>query len=330
MILADLIRQAGVDLTSVKDRLNAFSRMEIQAITADSRQVVSGSLFFAVKGLAADGHDYIDTAIKNGAALVIAQENPEDIEQVIVVKDSRKAFALTASAFYGHPSRDMMLIGITGTNGKTTTTWLLESIFTACGYKCGVIGTVNIRYNGKTLDNPITTPDALVLQKTLAEMKGAGVTHVVMEVSSHGLAQYRVEGCNFDTAIFTNLTQDHLDYHPDMNDYFQTKKRLFTLLGTGQKSRETKKSVVNINDAYGQKLADELGPDTLTVCHEPCSGQNRADILAADISDTIQGLSAKLSFADTTLSLSSPLTGRFNLKRSHSIFLFRHALRRMT
>ena len=217
MKLIDVIN--GCILAKGQDNIvRALNATPVRDITCDSRQVVSGSLFLAVKGHAADGHNYIAQAFDKGAAAVIAQRIPQGLSagqkgKIILCPDTRKAAAVTAANFFGHPSKKMTLIGITGTNGKTTTTWILESILKTCGFSTGVIGTVNIRYSDKIMDNPITTPDAVSLQKTMHDMKQAGVTHVLMEVSSHSLDQHRVDQCAFDAAIFTNLTQDHLDYH---------------------------------------------------------------------------------------------------------------------
>ena len=189
--------------------------------------------------------------------------------------------AAIAAEFYGHPSKELTLVGITGTNGKTTTTWLLESIFKASHLCTGVIGTVNIRYKNLVFDNPITTPDAIELQRTLFEMKTAGVTHVVMEVSSHGLHLNRVDFSQFDAGVFTNLSQDHLDYHKTIDDYFECKKRLFTeFIGTGQ-TKKPGAAILNIDDAKGKALAGILPYKTLGV-----STKLKTDIFAQDMTDT--------------------------------------------
>ena len=199
MTLSDLIRNCP-GLPADPFRGTGLTGMEpITAVTADSRQVVPGGLFIAVRGHVADGHDYIDQALEKGAAAIIAEVNTSGTGGIIVAQDSRRCMSATAAAFYGHPSQDLTLVGITGTNGKTTTSYLLESIFKAAGFSTGVIGTVNIRYNGQTFTTPVTTPDAIDLQKALYDMKQAGVTHVLMEVSSHGLDLHRVDHCSFET-----------------------------------------------------------------------------------------------------------------------------------
>ncbi len=224
---------------------------EISSIASNSKNVKPGGLFIAVKGFKVDGHDYIDQAFKKGAAAVIAQTNPHNLEHIIIVENSRLSMASIAANFYGNPSKGLTLVGITGTNGKTTTTWLLESIFKAFELSTGVIGTVNIRYNDLIFDNPITTPDSIDLQKTLFKMKKAGVTHVIMEVSSHGLDLNRVDYCEFDAGVFTNLSQDHLDYHKDMDEYFNCKKSFFTrILGANLKNNAV--AILNVDDAKGE------------------------------------------------------------------------------
>ncbi len=279
----------------------------VRAVTSDSRQAGPGAVFVAIKGHAADGHDYMAQAIENGAMAVVAQENPLNLDRVLLVKDTRKTLADLAARFYGHPSRDMTLVGVTGTNGKTTVTWLLESIFTRAGFNCGVIGTVNIRYNGQVTDNPITTPDALVIQKTLSEMKAAGVTHVVTEVSSHGLTQFRVNECEFNAGIFTNLTQDHLDYHPDMEAYFLCKQSFFTdFIAVGPK---TPSAVINVDHAYGIRLSKSLSCPKILVGQDPA-----AHVKTCKITDTIAGLSGTLCFGSEKVPFKSNLTGKFNLE----------------
>jgi len=304
--------------------LESVLTTEISSISSRAQDIKPGDLFLAVKGYSADGHDYIDQAIKNGAAAVIAQENPRNrINQstpankgeidtrpgIVLVEDSRKATAIVAANFYGHPSREIILVGITGTNGKTTTSWILESIFNASGFCCGVIGTVNIRYKGKTFDNPITTPDAIALQKALFNMKQAGVTHAIMEVSSHGLDQFRVDGCKFDAGIYTNLTQDHLDYHETMDEYFLCKQRFFTdFLGSNSQSK-TAPAVINMDDPRGKILADSLSCPKILISHT-----RSADVSTFDFTNDINGLSGSISLSGSRIFLKSSLTGKFNLE----------------
>lgn len=232
MQLTEILSTTEVVLTPDQEQAG-MGNLSISDITCDSRQVVQGALFIAVDGHTADGHDYIAQAFDKGAAAVLAQKIPQGLTReqalhIVLSKDTRKDTAIAAANFFGHPSKYLVLVGITGTNGKTSITWLLEQIYQTCGITCGVIGTINIRYPGTTIDNPVTTPDAVCLQKTMHNMKLAGVTHVIMEVSSHSLDQHRVDGCDFNAAVFTNLTQDHLDYHEGFEDYFACKRTLFT------------------------------------------------------------------------------------------------------
>ncbi len=305
--------------------MESSGKMDITSISSRAQEVKPGGLFLAVKGYSADGHDYIDQAIANGAKVIIAQTNPNKnkYNNIILVNDSRKATAIVAANFYSRPSKEVTLVGITGTNGKTTTTWILESIFNACGYATGVIGTVSIRYRGKSFDNPITTPDAIELQKTLFNMKQAGVTHVIMEVSSHGLDQCRVETCEFDAGIYTNLTQDHLDYHETMDDYFQCKKRFFTEFLGPKSQTGLAPAVINIDDDRGKSLAESISYTKFLVSHSQVTdpaGQvtnpagQAADVSAFGITDDINGLSGTISLAGNQFSLKTSLTGTFNLE----------------
>lgn len=285
--------------------------MDITAVTPASTKVTPGTLFVAIKGYAADGHEFIEEAFDKGAVIVIAQTLPENsthADRIILVENGRKALAAIAAQFYGHPSRDLTLIGVTGTNGKTTTTWILEHIFNACGFAVGVIGTVNIRYAGNTYDNPITTPDAVDLQSTLAKMKEQGITHVIMEVSSHGLDLFRVDFCDFDIGIFTNLSQDHLDHHRSMDAYFDCKKRLFTqLLPASRKENST--AILNLDDNHVKTLARQIAVPTIGF-----STCTNADISAHDFTCDINGIAGSISSTKQTVKFSSSLIGRFNLE----------------
>lgn len=294
---------------------------EILSIVSNSRDVRPGSLFIAVKGLKADGHDYMDQALENGAVAVVAEYNPKNRRNVVLVKDSRLAMAAMAACFYGNPSESLVIAGVTGTNGKTTTTWILESIFKAARLNTGVIGTVNIRYNGQVFPNPVTTPDSIDLQRTLSEMKHAGITHVVMEVSSHGLDLKRVDFCRFDCGIFTNLTQDHLDYHSTLEEYFECKKRFFTdFLGT--LSPKNAPAVLNIDDEKGRLLFRILKGKKLAV-----SAKHAADIHAQAVADDITGLSGTLCLENLSILFKSYLTGHFNLENILCAAAAAHALK---
>lgn len=238
---------------------------EIGSVTSDSRQVGTSTLFVAVHGGTQDGHEFIPQALAKGAAAVLGEREkpanwPVDSKvPYIKVKDSKFALACAAAAFYGHPTHSMLLVGVTGTSGKTTTTYLLESILKAAGHRVGVIGTVNFRYGSKVLDSTHTTPGAVELQRLLAEMKDAGCSAVVMEVSSHSLKQQRTACIAFDGMVFTNLSPEHLDFHPDMDDYFRSKALLFTdMVDYSLSVGKHPFGAIQCEDTYGARLMAEL------------------------------------------------------------------------
>jgi len=281
---------------------------EIRSIYSRAQDVKPGGLFIAVKGFSADGHDFIDTALANGAAAVIAEKNGYADKRVIQVKNTRKAMAAIASNFFGNPSEKLFLTGITGTNGKTTVTWLTESIFKAAGFNTGVIGTINVRYNGRVYDTPVTTPDSPDLQRILAAMADNGVTHVIMEVSSHAVDLHRIDHCSFNTGVFTNLSQDHLDYHHTMKAYWKCKKAFFTKILQSNKERPGT-AVINTDDPKGKELAALLAPPVAAT-----GVDSHADISCKDITDDISGIAATLVMDGNSIRVTSPLTGRFNIE----------------
>lgn len=225
----------------------------VTAITDDSRVVKPGSVFVAVKGEHVDGHQFIPSAMTSGMAALVAQQSV-DIAAIpfVRVADSRKALGLLGSRFYGEPSARIRMIGVTGTNGKTTTTYVCKALLEAVGGSVGLIGTVAYQIGRETIPASHTTPGALELQQLLARMIVGGCTTAVMEVSSHALAQDRTSGCEYDVAVFSNLTQDHLDFHKSMDEYFQAKVRLFTGL-TGTK-KPKKRAIINGDDPYGLRI----------------------------------------------------------------------------
>lgn len=234
---------------------------EISGICYDSRQVKPGHLFVAVRGNKQDGHRYIEDALARGATAVVGEEtgslraDPLRADTVVIrVDNSRQALARLAAAFYGHPYRELGLVGITGTSGKTTTAYVVESILRAAGAVPGVIGTINYRFQGKIYPAPMTTPESLDLMRLLREMADNGVTDVIMEVSSHALDQGRIGDCAFRAAVFTNLSREHLDYHPDMEEYFRAKSLLFCSLSPGDPAGGPY-AVINIDDPQGESLA---------------------------------------------------------------------------
>ncbi len=229
---------------------------EILGITYDSRRVTQGMVFVAIPGRHVDGHDFINSAVDRGAAAIICQRNgfvPQRATK-IKVADVREALALAAATYYGRPSSKLKMIGVTGTNGKTTVAFMIKHLLETAGIKTGLMGTIHYEVGERIIPAQRTTPEALEIQQMLSHMVRADCEACVMEVSSHALDQKRVHGIDFDVAIFTNLTQDHLDYHESMESYFEAKKKLFTSLSSGAKSG---RAVINIDDAYGRRLAEE-------------------------------------------------------------------------
>jgi UDP-N-acetylmuramoyl-L-alanyl-D-glutamate--2,6-diaminopimelate ligase len=211
-------------------------------------------VFVAVPGRRTDGHDYIGTAIDRGAAAVICEQNGFGSSRVTKIKvaDARVALAGAAAAYYGHPSRNLHVIGVTGTNGKTTVAFMIRQLLESAGMPCGLIGTVRYEIRERIIPAQRTTPESLEVQQLMSQMVRAGCRACVMEVSSHSLEQHRVDGVEFDAAVFTNLTQDHLDYHGTMENYFAAKRKLFVSLGNGRKNGT---AVINIDDSFGARLA---------------------------------------------------------------------------
>ncbi len=288
---------------------SAVSDIEIRSLHCRSTEVIPGGLFIAIKGYAADGHDFIADAVARGAVAVVAEKELKTDVPLVTVENARQLLPLLASRFYGHPAREMTLIGITGTNGKTTTTYIVESILKAAGFLTGVIGTINYRYNGVSHKADVTTPDALDLQRMLREMANHQVTHVVMEASSHALAQGRVDYCPMDIGVFTNLTQDHLDFHADMEDYFKAKEKLFThVLGSGPKTQNAW-AVVNADYSYGQRLLTALPVRAIAV-----GNQEICQVKPQKITVTIDGISGVFKGPSGDIPIQSPLIGYHNLE----------------
>jgi UDP-N-acetylmuramyl-tripeptide synthetase len=282
---------------------------EITSIHYRAQEVQPGGLFVAIKGLAADGHDYVETAVARGAAAIVVQKAvivPSNVA-VLVAEEPRIVLAALAAGFYEYPSRDLTVIGITGTNGKTTTSYLVERILEKAGFTVGVVGTINCRYAGEQLPSPVTTPESLDLQQILAHMRAAKVTHVVLEVSSHALDLHRVDGCWFDIGVFTNLTQDHLDYHKDMESYWHCKKRLFTdLLSSGPK-KDHAAAVINRQDPKGRQLERIVSLPKIRV------GDDAGDDLKMiDPICSLSGISGRLATAAEAHEFHSPLVGTHN------------------
>jgi UDP-N-acetylmuramoyl-L-alanyl-D-glutamate--2,6-diaminopimelate ligase len=281
---------------------------QIGSLHYNAQQVIPGGLFVAIRGLAADGHDFIPMAVNRGAATVVTQQPVQASCPVIVVPESRSALAALAANFYQQPSERLMVIAITGTNGKTTTTYLVESVLKQAGLSVGVIGTINYRYGGRIFDSPVTTPESLDLQRMLAEMADAGVSHVVMEASSHALALKRLQACRIDVAVFTNLTQDHLDFHGDMQAYWATKRRLFDQYLVPARSRARFPAVINRDDPRGRELCETLPYAVLGSGRTP-GCQVRGEIRRQDR----EGVSGRIETPDGAIEFNAPLAGTFNV-----------------
>ena len=279
----------------------------VHAITDDSRAVTDGSLFVAVKGECTDGHGFVEQAIKAGALAVIAQASVASGSIPFVrVADSRKALGFLGSRFHGDPSARLKMIGVTGTNGKTTTTYLCKALLEGIGRRVGLIGTVGYQIGQETLPAPHTTPGALDLQALLAKMVEGGLTAAVMEVSSHALALDRISGCEYDTAVFTNLTQDHLDFHHTMDEYFEAKLRLFTGLAGGQKIG--KRAIVNLDDPRGATIR--------AACPVPVWGyalKNQADLKAERVCLSLAGTTFTAATPAGSFTVESRLVGEHNV-----------------
>jgi len=280
--------------------------LEVNGIEQDSRKVLPGNIFVAIKGFNVDGHDYLKDVLPKKPALIVVQEHRPELENVnyLIVKDSRRALSHLARAFYGDPTKEVGVIGVTGTNGKTTVTHLVVSLLEKLGHKTGLIGTVYNRIADKVLPVTNTTPDALTLQRLFAEMKALGVSYAAMEVSSHALVQERVLGIEFTTGVFTNLTQDHLDYHETMENYFNAKKILFQIL----KQQKARPGVVNIDDLYGKRILSEVDHPFITY-----GLSENAVLTAKEIKLSNNGTTFTLRYQGKEYPVNVKLLGLFNV-----------------
>ena len=280
----------------------------VSSIAGDSRRVEPGSCFVAVPGFKQDGRRFIPDAIRRGASIVVTEGEPVadlPVAQVLV-PSVRVSLARLAGAFYGHPSRQLSVVGITGTNGKTTTSYLVEALLRARGLATGVIGTIGYVLGDETRPANQTTPEALDLQAMLAHMRDRGVCGVAMEVSSHALALARAEGIAFDVAVFTNLTQDHLDFHGTLESYRLAKRRLFELLAESPKPART--AVINADDPAGTSMVDGLGLEVLTF-----GLSAGARIRATRHESSLDGIGMTVETPRGPMTLSSPLIGEHNV-----------------
>lgn len=295
--LSELAAAAGDLLVRVDGDPDAA----VGGLSFDSNTVDVGDLFFCVPGGTVDGHDFAGAAVARGAAALCVERPTDSGVPEVVVADARRAMARIAAAFYGRPGDDLLLLGVTGTNGKTTTTFLLEAILATAGHRPGLIGTIYTRYAGRTMPGVRTTPESVHLQSLFAEMRSNDVDAVAMEVTSHALALHRVEGVHFDAAAFTNLSQDHLDFHPSMEDYFGAKLSLFD-------PARVRRGAVNIDDAYGRRLFDETTVETIGYGLAP-----DADVRADEIELGPHGSRFVLEYPAGRATITTSLAGAFNL-----------------
>jgi UDP-N-acetylmuramoyl-L-alanyl-D-glutamate--2,6-diaminopimelate ligase len=291
-------------------KMVATHEVEVRGIQYDSRKVEREHLFVALRGTATDGHRFIDRAVAKGAKVIVMEDDNAMSDSFfmhagvikVVVSDSRKALALLAANFYDHPSRKLRLVGVTGTNGKTTTTHLIKSILETSGERVGLIGTIEHMIGVKTIPATHTTPESLELQQLFAEMVATGCSVAVMEVSSHSLTMHRVYGLDFSVGVFTNLTQDHLDFHGSMSQYFGAKQILFDGL------RSSSFAILNSDDSYGVRIAERSTAKKLTY-----GISSPADVRAKVVELNVRGATFEVERYGESVTVSSSLTGRFNV-----------------
>lgn len=297
-------------ISPVPETNGEIKGVEVKGLAYDSRKVEEGFVFVAIPGYTVDGHDYIPQALQAGACAVICQR-PVDTgdKPAIIVADCRRALAAVSAEFYGHPDRRARLIGVTGTNGKTTTTNLIKWLLESAGYKAGLAGTIRNLAGDKELPATHTTPESLELFQLFAMMEEEGCDHFIIEVSSHALAQGRVSACNFAGAVFTNLTQDHLDYHKTMDNYCRCKAQLFAML---DKNAENRYGVINNDDEYAAVFAEH--------CEAPLwqygSKPSEKGLQLLDYAFNVSGTSFTCSYEGKTYQVRVPLIGKFNIYNS--------------
>jgi UDP-N-acetylmuramoyl-L-alanyl-D-glutamate--2,6-diaminopimelate ligase len=316
MQLADLIqRLRAISIDGPVDR-------EITGVRYDSRRVGPGNLFVAVRGACFDGHSFIEQAVDKGAVAIVGEKpGLSKRATTIVVPNSREALARLAATYYGDPSRRLKVIGITGTNGKSTTTFLVKHLLERANQSTGLLGTIRYEIGERVLPAQRTTPESLDLQELLSQCVEAGCRNVVFEVSSHALSQGRANEIAFDIGAFTNLTQDHLDFHHGMKDYFEAKARLFDSVRDNQKKERA--AVINIDDPYGQQLAARFGRDLPIISYGMGA---RAQFRASNFKVEMNGTSYQLNAKEKSYLVRLPLIGRFNVYNSLAALAVAHAI----
>jgi len=285
----------------------------VESIAYDSRRVQRNGLFVALRGEKSDGHQFIEQAVEKGATVIVTEREVQSPRATCVVVDNtRSALADLGAVFFQQPARRLKLAAVTGTNGKTTTTFLIKHILEKAGLRCGLLGTVRYEIADRVLPAVRTTPESLDVYDLLGQMVNAGCKAAAMEVSSHALVQERVRGLEWDVAVFTNLTQDHLDFHGTMENYFEAKATLFTQLA-GQKSKTKPAAVINIDDSYGAKLADRIRKTTSVITYGVGA---QADFRASNYHAEFAGTSYQLDARGKSYLVRVPLIGRFNVANS--------------
>src|SRR5437773_11756224 len=308
--------------TAVRQTIGTLDRT-VENIAYDSRRVQRNGMFVALRGEKSDGHEFIGQAIEKGASVIVAEREQKDPRiTCLVVEDTRTSLADLSATFYARPARKLKLAAVTGTNGKTTTTFLIKHICENARLRCGLIGTVRYEIGERVLPAIRTTPESLDLQELLAQIVNAGCKAAAMEVSSHALAQDRTRGLEWNVAVFTNLTQDHLDFHGTMKSYFESKMKLFTGLGS-QKRKRKPTAIVNIDDRYGRQLIEKIDKKVSAVTFGMGS---RADFRASNYRMEFGGTSYQLDARGKSYLVRVPLIGRFNVINSLAALAAANAL----
>ncbi len=305
------------------ESVHGSTAVECTGICVDSRKVVAGSIFVALPGTKAHGGDFVLEALGKGAVAVVSQtEVPRGGGVGVLVSDARRALAELAVAYFDRPAEALRIAGITGTNGKTTTAFLIQHICDTAMLRCGMLGTVHYQIGDKILPAARTTPDALEVQAMLAQMRDAGCKSAVLEVSSHAIVQQRVRGVDFDAAVFTNLTQDHLDYHGSMDAYFEAKAGFMT--GLDQQRFKVGTAIVNVDDRFGAQLYDRLQQGGIKTI--PFGLGARAEFRASNCRTDLHGSSFQLDATGRSWLVRLPLIGMFNISNALAAIAATHAM----
>ena len=298
MKLKEMLKDLNYEIVKGTDEVN------INNIQYDSRSIEKGDLFFAIQGYNTDGHKYIPTAYEKGAIAIIYDKDMDNLPEctMVKVKNSRKAMAKVSSNFYGNPKDKLKIIGVTGTNGKTTSTFMIKSILEEAGFKVGLLGTIANYIGDEKIHSDRTTPESLEIHKLFKHMVDEAVDYCVMEVSSHSLYLDRVYGINFSQSIFTNLTQDHLDFHKTFENYYQAKLLLF---------KNSKNSIINIDDEYGKRVYDDIGGNKLTY-----SIEEKSNLKAENIKMHSTGVEFSINYEGKEAEINMHIPGRYNIQNA--------------